>query len=91
MVRVGVLGEDDELARIVGPVAQWVKIERAPERCGCRRNFDPSERVAMAHTLPSLYVGLHCSGNVPGDATVHGAVPRISQSNAGMRVSASNG
>ena len=30
MVRVGVLGEDDELARIVGPVAQRSEIERAP-------------------------------------------------------------
>ena len=26
MVRVGILGENDELARIVGPVAQEVKV-----------------------------------------------------------------
>ena len=30
MVRVGVLGEDDELTGIVGPVAQGVEVERAP-------------------------------------------------------------
>ena len=32
VIRVGILGEDDELARIVGPVAQRVKVERVPER-----------------------------------------------------------
>ena len=30
MVRVGVLGEDDELTGIVGPIAQGVEVERAP-------------------------------------------------------------
>ena len=34
MVRVGVLSEDDELARIVGPITQGVKVERATERHG---------------------------------------------------------
>ena len=71
MVRVGILGEDDELARIVGPVAQRVKVKRAPERCGCRRRLDASERVAMAHTPPTFHIALHSSRHVHGDVTVH--------------------
>ena len=43
MVRVGVLGEDDELARIVGPVAQRVKVERAPERFRRGRGLNTGE------------------------------------------------
>ena len=35
MFRVGILGEDHELARIVGPVTQGVKVEGASHR-GCR-------------------------------------------------------
>ena len=51
-----ILGEDDELARIVGPIAQGVKVERAPERCGCRRSFDASQRIAVSHAPPTIHI-----------------------------------
>ena len=45
MVGVNVLGEDDKLTRIVGPVAQGVKVERASHR-GCRRrSLNAGERM----------------------------------------------
>ena len=56
MVRVGVLGEDDELAHIVGPVAQRVKVERAPERLRRGRGLNTGERIAVSHAPPSLHV-----------------------------------
>ena len=83
MVRVGILGKDDELARIVGPVAQRVKVERAPERCGCRRSFDAGQRIAVPHAPPSLHVDLHRSQHVPGDGTVHRNEAGIIRSNEG--------
>ena len=71
MVRVGVLGEDKQLARIVGPVAQMVKVERAPERCGCRRSFDASQRIAIPHAPPTLHFAspLSCTGTESTDGT----------------------
>ena len=61
MFRVGILGEDDELARIVGPVAQRVKVERAPKRCGCRRSFDANQRIAIPNAPPTIHwVRLTC-------------------------------
>ena len=71
MVRVNVLGEDDELTRIVGPVPQRVKVDRAPERCGCRRRLDTRKCIAMAHTPPTFHIALHSSRHVHGDVTVH--------------------
>ena len=56
MLRVGVLGEDVELARIVGPVAQRVKIERASERCGCRRGLNTGERIAVSYAPPTIHI-----------------------------------
>ena len=73
MVRVGVLGEDDELARIVGPVAQRVKVERTPERCGCRRSFDASERIAIPNAPPTLHFASPSAVPAPRARTVHGA------------------
>ena len=55
MLRIRVLGEDDELARIVGPVAQRVKVEGTPERCGCRRSFDASQRIAIPNAPPTFH------------------------------------
>ena len=55
MVRVGILGKDVELARIVGPVAQSVKVKRAPKPCGCRRSFDASQRIAIPHAPPIFH------------------------------------
>ena len=72
MVRVGILRENNKLTGIVGPVAQRVKVERASERCGCRRSLDASQRIAVSHAPPSLHVGLHRSRHVPWDGTVHG-------------------
>ena len=53
MVGVRILGEHGEPPRIVGPVTQGVKVEGAPERCGCRRSFDASQRIAIPHAPPS--------------------------------------
>ena len=72
MVRVGILGEDDELARIVGPVAQRVKVERAPERCGWRRSFDTSQRIAIPHAPPTLHFAFPSAVLGPRARTVHG-------------------
>ena len=69
MVRVGIMGEHGELARIVGPVAQRVKVERASHR-GCRRlGLNTGERIAESHAPPSLHV-------VMAD-TYRGRPPRI--------------
>ena len=69
--------------RIVGPVTQGVKVERAPERCGGRRSFDASQRIAIPHAPPSLHVDLHRSRHVPGDGTVHRNEAGIIRSNEG--------
>ena len=58
MFRVRILGEDDELARIVGPVTQRVKVERTPERLRRGRGLNTGERIAVSHAPPSLHVGL---------------------------------
>ena len=55
MVRVRILGEDDELAGIVGPVAQRVEVERTPERPLRRGRLHPCERVAVSHTPPAFH------------------------------------
>ena len=61
MVRVGILRENNELTRIVGPVAQRVKVERAPKRCCCRRSFDASQRIAIPNAPPTVHwVRLTC-------------------------------
>ena len=62
MVRVGILGEGDELARIIGPVAQRREVERAPHRSGLRRRLDASERIAISHTPPPWHIDLHVRG-----------------------------
>ena len=53
MVRVGVLGKDDELARIIGPIAQRVKVERAPERCGWRLRRKPRSCRWRGSSVPT--------------------------------------
>ena len=84
MVGVRILGEHGEPPRIVGPVTQGVKVEGAPERCGCRRSFDASQRIAIPHAPPSLHVGLHRARHVPpGDGTVHRNGAGIIRSNEG--------
>ena len=67
---VRILGEDDELARIVGPVAQGVKVERAPNRLRRRGRLHAREGVAVAYTPPALHIDLHRSRRVRGDVTV---------------------
>ena len=70
MVRLRVLGKDDELARIVGPVAKGVKVERAPQHLRRRGRLHPSERVAVPDTPPTIHVGLHRSRHIRADVTV---------------------
>ena len=55
---VRILGEDNELAHIVGPVAEGVKVERAPKRGRRRRGLHPREGVSVTHTPPAVHVGL---------------------------------
>ena len=56
---VRVLGEDDERARIVRPVAEGVKVERAPKRPRRRGCLHPREGVSVTHTPPAVHAGLH--------------------------------
>ena len=63
-------GEDDELARIVGPIDQSVKVERTPEGLGRGGGLHPAKGVSMADTPPAFHIALH-SLPVRGDATVH--------------------
>ena len=58
---VRVLGEDDELAHIVGPVAKGVKVKRAPQRLRRRGRLHAREGVAVAYTPPAVHVGLRRS------------------------------
>ena len=71
MVRVRVLGEDDELARIVGPVAQRVKVERAPEGVRRGRGLNTGERIAIPNAPPTLHFAspLSCTGTKGTDGT----------------------
>ena len=69
MVRVRVLGEDDEPARVVRPIAQGVKVERAPQRRRLRGSLDPREGIAVARTPPSLH-DVHLT-RLSGGETVH--------------------
>ena len=69
--RVRILGEDDEIARIISPVAQRCEVERTPDRGALRRGLHPRERISVPHTPPSLHVDLHLRGQVRGDVTVH--------------------
>ena len=70
VIRVGILGEDDELARIVGPIAEGVKVDGASHRGCCGRGLNPRERVAVSHTPPSIHSELPARSNFRG-ATVH--------------------
>ena len=79
MFRVGILGEDDELAHIVGPVAQRVKVERAPKRCGCRRSFDASQRIAIPNAPPTLHFASPSAVPGPRARTVHGVTRAAKQ------------
>ena len=67
MVRVGVLGEDDELARIIGPVAQRVKVERAPEALRLPKELrrKPTHRRIARTTNPCMLVSI-ARGMSPG-------------------------
>ena len=79
MVRVGVLGKTSELARIVGPIAQRVKVERAPKRCGCRRSFDASQRIAIPHAPPTFHFTSPSAVPGPRARTVHGVTRAAKQ------------
>ena len=77
MVRVGVLGEDKQLARIVGPIAQGMEVERAPKRCGCRRSFDASQRIAIPHAPPTFHFTSPSAVPGPRARTVHGVTRAV--------------
>ena len=47
MVWVAALGEDNELARIVSPIAERMKVERVPQRLQHRGRLDPRESIAV--------------------------------------------
>ena len=71
MVRVRVLREHDEPARVVRPIAEVVKVERAPHRGCLRRRLDPREGVAVSHAPPPFHVDLHRRGQIQGGVTLH--------------------
>ena len=64
--------------RIVGPVTQGVKVERAPERCGGRRSFDASQRIAASpyrtHHHPCMWISI-AHGMSPGTGPYTGTRP----------------
>ena len=67
IVRVRVLREHDEIARIIGPVAQGMKVQRAPHRDDRRRRLSRAERNqtkrAEQNTAPAA-VGVRWSEGV---------------------------
>ena len=63
MLRVRVLREHDELPLVVGPIAEWMEVERAPHRGRLRRGLDPREGIGVTHTPPTLHDDLHARRN----------------------------
>ena len=59
MLGVRILGEHDEVACIVGPIAQGMEVEGAPDRGGLGRGLHPGEGIAVSDAPPSLHVDLH--------------------------------
>ena len=66
MLRVRILGEDNELPRIIGPVTQEMEVEQTPRGGLLRRRIDPCEGIAIAHAPPTLHVELHLTLQVRG-------------------------
>ena len=84
MVRVGVLGEDDELAGIVSPVAQEMEVERAPKHLRRRGRLSTHARASPCRThrpsmLPSIARGLS-----PGQDRTRGGAGNRPQKGAGL-------
>ena len=73
-------GAHNELARVIGPVAQAMQVERTAQRLRRRRRLHSRERVAVTHTPPAFHAGLHRSPRHTGGGTVHrttqGITPR---------------
>ena len=64
MLGVRVLREDDELARVVGPVAEGVEVEGRPKRGRRRQRFQPRQRITVPHAPPTLHVDLRLVSRV---------------------------
>ena len=71
IVRGRVLREHDELAHIVGPNAEGVELERAPQSNRRGPRLDPRECVPVAHAPPTFHVRVHsrCPYESEGDRT----------------------
>ena len=63
VLRVRVLGECSESARIIRPVGQSMKVERAPHRGCFRQRLDPGEGITVPHA--AVHVFLHRPRHVP--------------------------
>ena len=55
VLRVRILGKHEQLADIIGPVAQGVEPKRALDRRVRARGLDPGERIAVSHTPPAVH------------------------------------
>ena len=84
MFGVRVLGKDDELPRIIGPVAQGMKVERTLHCGRLGRCLDPPEGVSVSHAPPAVHVDLRRSSGSEGWRPYTGIERRATGAGTGL-------